>query len=186
VKNYAVEIRRWKVDDEGWRVSPSGLHVKIGKNVIIHPDAKIGNFTTLGEGSSMGKGASMGNRSSMGNGASMGYGASMGNGASMGEGASMIPGVSIPSGKIEVVKYTIQMQGPNYPAILLPGNLLKIGCQMHPLDEWDRIKDMLYDKHSIRAEDRVQYDKIIKAMRVFASGARHRRRNALRSANNRR
>ena len=156
MKNYAIEIRKWPINVAGWYVSPTGLWLKVGAKATIHPKANLGNRASVGKGASVGEWARVGEW------------ASVGEGASVGNRASVIPAIIIPSGKIEIVRSTIQMQGPNYPAILLPGNILCIGCQSHPLDEWDRIKDKLYESHAISDEDREQYDRIIKAMRIFA------------------
>lgn len=117
-------IRSWPVNSDGWHVEPiTNRRIRLGLEVKIGDEVKLGNGVMLG------------------NEVKLGYRVKLGNWVILGLEVNLGFGVNLPS--VNIAGYIANPYAPG---------IIRIGCEIHTVKEWQRTAAAIAALHKIEAE----------------------------------
>ena len=167
------EIKSWQKNEDGQYVDPEGRGISIGRNVIIGDDVTIGGNVIIGDNATIGGNATIKSDANMGDDVTIKRGAIIGGGVRLGDGVKLgdwvtigclayigdgatISDYSIISTRVEIAR-DVKLNRCVIPVIDIYGynsnpyapGTLRIGCEVHTVDDWLANLPEIMAQHSI-------------------------------------
>jgi hypothetical protein len=167
-----AELYAIPVQQNGWRVLPTGNYVTLGNCVKLGDGVKLGNYVklatgvklgdgvTLGDCVKLGDGVTLGNYVTLGTCVKLGDGVKLGNYVTLGDDVTLGNGVTL-GNDVTLGNSPMAVQGSRHLAVHVGDHLIQIGCMTLTFAQWVETFQDVGIKHGYTALQIVEYKRIL-------------------------